>query len=64
MLAGYSGTVQREGLGGALASPPSCKNKNKLNKKKFNKNNGAKNSPPPHSTCCAVPAFLVKQEAN
>ena len=44
---GYSGTVQREGLGGALASPPSCKNKNKLNKKKFNKNNGAKNSPPP-----------------
>ena len=53
MLAGYSGTVQREGLGGALASPPSCKNKNKLTKKKFNKNNGAKNSPPPPTQLAA-----------
>ena len=27
------GTAQREGLGGALAPPLFCKNKNKLNKK-------------------------------
>ena len=55
MLAGYSGTAHREGLGGGaltLSPPPpppplSYKNKNKLNKKQFNKNNGAKSRPPP-----------------
>ena len=35
------------GAGGLLSPPPLfCKNKNKSNKKKINKNNGAKNSLP------------------
>ena len=42
----HAGTAQREGLGGggALGPPLFRKNKNKLDKKSFNKNNGAKNS--------------------
>ena len=40
-----SGTAQREGLGN-FSPPPLffCKNKNKLNRKLFNKSNGVKNS--------------------
>ena len=46
----WQGLRRRRGWG-ALAPPPPpalfCKNKNKLNKKQFNKNNGAKNSKAP-----------------
>ena len=33
---------------GGLTPPLFCKNKNKLSKKWFNRNNGAKNTPPPY----------------
>ena len=42
-LSSYGRNRTEGGAGGALAHPLFYKNKNKLNKKQFNKNNGAKN---------------------